>query len=77
MTKRDKMLAKLSNPEADGNWTLAEVTKLLESQGWTLDRVTGSHHIFGREQSPPIVVAAHGNSVKKGYLRQIRETLLE
>lgn len=36
--------------------------KLLESRGWTLDRISGSHHIYVRADSPLIVsVPVHGN----------------
>lgn len=77
MTQKEKLLKKLSNPDSDGNWTMAEIVKLLADHGWVLNRVKGSHHIFGRKDNPQIVVAAHGNAIKKGYLREIRLNLLE
>jgi predicted RNA binding protein YcfA (HicA-like mRNA interferase family) len=45
--------------------------KLLESKGWTLKRVSGSHHIFVKEgKRERIVVPVHGNkSLKIGLLK--------
>ena len=37
--------------------------KVLESQGWILLRINGSHHIYGRPDRPAIIpVPVHGNS---------------
>jgi predicted RNA binding protein YcfA (HicA-like mRNA interferase family) len=45
--------------------------KLLESLGWTLKRVSGSHHIFVKEgKRERIVVPVHGNKpLKLGLLK--------
>jgi predicted RNA binding protein YcfA (HicA-like mRNA interferase family) len=52
-----------------------EIRKLLEAHGWTLKRITGSHHIFTREGETPIVVPVHRGKVKPVYERQIRKRL--
>jgi len=40
--------------------------KVLERHGWTLRRVNGSHHIFGKDGSVVRVsVPVHGNSLLK------------
>ena len=48
-----------------------EFVKLLEKNGWTLLRVQGSHHIFGKPGSTVrISVPVHKNqSLKVGLLR--------
>ncbi|MDQ3321712.1 MAG: type II toxin-antitoxin system HicA family toxin [Acidobacteriota bacterium] len=48
-----------------------EFAKLLEKNGWTLLRVQGSHHIFGKPVSNVrISVPVHKNqSLKVGLLR--------
>ncbi len=48
-----------------------EFTKALERNGWTLLRVQGSHHIFGKNESNVrISVPVHKNqSLKVGLLR--------
>ncbi len=48
-----------------------ELIKLLQQQGWTLDRIQGSHHILIRGDET-LSVPVHGNSdLKKGTLHAI------
>jgi len=53
-----------------------EFTRLLERHGWTLFRIHGSHHIYGKPQSVVrISVPVHGNrSLKTGLLRHLMKT---
>jgi predicted RNA binding protein YcfA (HicA-like mRNA interferase family) len=37
----------------------ADVIRLLEADGWTLDRVRGSHHVFKHPVKPGHVVVPH------------------
>jgi predicted RNA binding protein YcfA (HicA-like mRNA interferase family) len=50
-----------------------DFAKLLERRGWRLLRVTGSHHIYGKEGSVlRITVPIHGNrSLKTGLQRHL------
>jgi len=50
-----------------------EFTKILERHGWSLLRVQGSHHIYGREGSDVrLSVPVHGNqALKTGLLRHL------
>jgi predicted RNA binding protein YcfA (HicA-like mRNA interferase family) len=50
-----------------------EFTRVLERHGWTLVRIHGSHHIYGKPQSVVrISVPVHGNkSLKSGLLRHL------
>jgi len=41
--------------------TAREVIKKLESHGWVLDRVRGSHHSFVKDGHRSVVVSVHGN----------------
>ncbi len=45
--------------------------KLLESKGWVLLRVNGSHYIYGKSNNPQrISVPIHGNkALKTGLLK--------
>ena len=47
--------------------------RLLESKGWELKRVTGSHHIFAKTGNPArISVPIHGNApLKIGLQRHL------
>lgn len=48
-----------------------ELIKLLQKQGWVLDRIQGSHHILVRGDQT-LTVPVHGNSdLKKGTLHSI------
>ncbi len=53
----------------------AEVKKMLQDAGYTLDRVTGSHHIFEKPGVENIVVPVHHGKVKYAYVRKIEKTL--
>jgi predicted RNA binding protein YcfA (HicA-like mRNA interferase family) len=50
-----------------------KLAKLLEANGWTLLRVQGSHHIYGKSGVPSrISVPIHGNKdIKIGLLRNL------
>jgi predicted RNA binding protein YcfA (HicA-like mRNA interferase family) len=50
-----------------------EFARLVERHGWTLLRVQGSHHIYGRAGSTVrLSVPIHGNrAVKAGLLRHL------
>ncbi|UTC90331.1 type II toxin-antitoxin system HicA family toxin [Treponema denticola] len=37
-----------------------EITKILKKNGWTIDRIKGSHHIFIKDDKT-IPVPVHGN----------------
>lgn len=50
-----------------------EFARLLESHGWSLRRINGSHHIYGKAGSRVrISVPMHGNeSLKAGLQRHL------
>jgi predicted RNA binding protein YcfA (HicA-like mRNA interferase family) len=50
-----------------------EFCRILERHGWTLLRVHGSHHIYGKAGNPNrISVPVHGNkALKEGLLRHL------
>jgi len=48
--------------------------KLLEKDGWTLDRVRGSHHVFKHPAKPGIVVVPHPKKeLGKGLVAAIKK----
>ncbi len=49
----------------------AEVRKLLESNGFKLERTRGSHFIFKKIGQPQLIVPVHGGKVKPGYAREV------
>lgn len=53
----------------------AEVRKLLEAAGYTLARVSGSHHIFVKEGVDLVSIPVHKNLVKHGYVRRVKKII--
>jgi predicted RNA binding protein YcfA (HicA-like mRNA interferase family) len=51
------------------------IRKLLESNGWTLARINGSHHIFTGPGRPTLSVPVHNNEVKAVYERKVRQAI--
>ncbi len=40
-------------------FTSAELIKMIEADGWSLDRVTGSHHHYKHPNKPGLVTVPH------------------
>ena len=50
-----------------------DVKKMLEAKGYWLDRIRGSHHVFEKTGSPPVIIPVHHGKVKYGYVRKIQK----
>ncbi len=74
MTQRDKLLEKIKR--SPNNVTFDQVRKLLESESFYIDRVTGSHHVF-RKGDIIFVVPVHNNRVKLVYVKRLIEIIEE
>jgi predicted RNA binding protein YcfA (HicA-like mRNA interferase family) len=49
-----------------------QLKKLLEDNGWCLDRISGSHHIMIQEGNRSVPIPMHGNAdLPKGLLNAI------
>ena len=53
----------------------AVVRRALEQHGYTLARVSGSHHVFAKAGSPIVVIPVHGNRVKPRYVAALEKQL--
>lgn len=53
-----------------------KLCKILEENGWVLSIISGSHHVFIKEnEEARIVVPVHGNKeIKTGLLKAILKT---
>jgi predicted RNA binding protein YcfA (HicA-like mRNA interferase family) len=49
----------------------ADVLRRLQSNGWQLDRVAGSHHIFVKKGKPLLSIPVKQNKVKPCYAKKI------
>lgn len=72
MGKREKLIARLTN--SPQNATFSDIRNLLEYEGFYLDRVTGSHHIFKYAETT-FVIPVHNNRVKAIYVRKVLELI--
>ncbi|WP_461245868.1 type II toxin-antitoxin system HicA family toxin [Treponema sp. R6D11] len=41
--------------------TAREIMNILKKNGWKLDRISGSHHVFEKVGCRPVAVPYHGN----------------
>ncbi|MDO9548014.1 MAG: type II toxin-antitoxin system HicA family toxin [Candidatus Marinimicrobia bacterium] len=49
-----------------------ELAKILKKNGWVLDHIKGSHHIFIKENKRAIPIPIHGNKdLPKGLVSAI------
>jgi len=56
--------------------TAREIMSILKKNGWKLERINGSHHVFGKSDCRPVSVPLHGNkdigNLVKRILREAR-----
>jgi predicted RNA binding protein YcfA (HicA-like mRNA interferase family) len=72
MSKKEKLLQLLKN--SPNNVTFGDIRKLLELEGFDLDRITGSHHIFKKNEIV-LVIPVHNNRVKSVYIKRVVELI--
>lgn len=53
----------------------SEVKRLLESHGWVLNRINGSHHVFTKPAGRSFSIPVHHGKVKFPYVREIKKHL--
>lgn len=70
MTRRSKLLARLKNSPTEADFR--QIEKLLLEEGFQLDRVAGSHHIFKRG-GVTFVIPVHNRKVKAIYVKRVLE----
>lgn len=73
MQKR-KLLERLKNNPKGA--TFDDIRTLLSQEGFQLDRVTGSHHIFKRP-GITFVIPVHHNRVKSVYVKRVIDLIEE
>ncbi len=72
MVKKDKLIEKLKN--SSNNVKFSDIRKLLELDNFVLDRITGSHHIFIKDDII-LVIPVHNNRVKSVYVKRVLELI--
>ncbi|MCK5114811.1 MAG: type II toxin-antitoxin system HicA family toxin [Phycisphaerae bacterium] len=51
----------------------SKVKKMLEKKGYSLSRISGSHHVFTKPGELPLSIPVHNRKVKPYYVRQIEK----
>jgi predicted RNA binding protein YcfA (HicA-like mRNA interferase family) len=74
MAKREKLIEALTNHP--NNVTFSDVQALLEIEGFNLDPITGSHHIFKKDDIT-FVIPVHKNRVKSVYVKRVIDLINE
>lgn len=72
MGKREKLIDRLTNNPL--NTSFADLRNLLEYEGFYLDRVTDSHHVFIYAETI-FVMPIHHHKVKTIYVEKILELI--
>ena len=66
--RKQKLLDRLTNNPKDA--TFDDLRTLLFYEGFELERVTGSHHVF-KKGFVRFVIPVHANRVKSVYVRRV------
>ncbi len=74
MAKRTKLFERIKNNPNDV--AFAQIETLLLREGFIVERTTGSHHVFVRENIS-FVIPRHGKRVKSVYAKRVIEMLEE
>jgi len=51
----------------------SDIKKLLEATGYSLTRISGSHHVFTKPGVRPVPIPVHKGRVKPAYVRMIQK----
>jgi hypothetical protein len=75
MSKQEKLLVRLRDPQRDASWDFAELCQLMQRLGFEM-RIAGSHHFFRKPGVPEAINLQPAGSHAKGYqVRQARKVL--
>jgi predicted RNA binding protein YcfA (HicA-like mRNA interferase family) len=66
--RKQKLLERLTNNPKSADFD--DLRTLLFHEGFKLERIRGSHHIFSRPDMT-VVIPVHGNRVKSVYVRRV------
>ena len=66
--RKHKLLERLTNNPKEV--TFDDIRALLSYEGFYLDRVTGSHHVF-KKSGITFVIPVHANRVKSVYVKRV------
>ena len=56
-----------------GEKRFSEVRRMLEARGYTLARISGSHHVFTKPGARAVPIPVHKGMVKPAYVRLVKK----
>jgi len=75
MSRKEKALDRLRDPQRDATWDFAELCQLLQGLGFEM-RIAGSHHFFRKPGlRDAINLQPHGGKAKVYQVHQARKVL--
>lgn len=75
MSRQDKQLERLRDPQRDASWNFIELCHVLQKLGFEM-RVSGSHHFFRKAGVVEAINLQPGDGKAKNYqVRQARKVL--
>ena len=75
MSREEKLLERLRDPQRDRGWDFDELCVLLRRLGFEM-RVSGSHHFFRKSGLPDVInLQPQGGQAKPYQVRQARKVL--
>ena len=73
--RRNRLLRRILDGDSDANIRFNELRRLLQRLGFQ-ERISGSHHIFYRENIEEIInIQPDGSHAKRQQVRQIRDLI--
>ena len=64
-------------PDMPSEVRFAVVRRRLESCGFVLRRIKGSHHTFTKAGRPPVIIPVHHGKVKPVYVQEVERVWRE
>jgi hypothetical protein len=75
MSREEKLLQRLREPQRDTGWDFSDLCQLLRRLGFEM-RVSGSHHFFRKSEVPEAINLQPTEGKAKAYqVRQARKVL--
>lgn len=75
MSKYEKLKQRIEQENVKTDITYDEIKRYLKKNGYNLNRVKGSHHIFKNNKGEIINIPLHGDVVKFVYIKKIRDQI--
>ncbi|PID84485.1 hypothetical protein CSB09_00655 [Candidatus Gracilibacteria bacterium] len=73
MTQIQKLIEKFKKQPSTVQWK--DLEKIIKHNGYRLERIKGSHHIYSKENEDPIIAPVHNGEIKIPYKKRFRKQI--